>query len=1054
MSRTFNLRILLVSLFVFTGVAMGATAVGLTDDTPPAILFTDPQANPIVHLSPSIDRTITATTTPLCPYDVHLDGQWQGSRVASDGKVYFGTSTHAPHSSALFMQYDPATGQVHRLASLNEITGEDPNVYRPQGKLHSDIVENDGYLYFATYYGYEGGSYPGGHVIRYKLGSYEANAIVLKDMGRPVNGGIIYTAITADTINDRIYVNSNGNLYAYDSTLPDSTTFTGTYRGNVGGGWSNCFYHFTDSQGNLWTTVNGTRNQVMLPLSGSLSTFTNAMPSGRRADTLAIDPSWQYTFWDWGDRLDQDHWVFMMLYDAFVWTFDATEARQGRFGIGQAYKKVARIGVGGIDSCLAGRTLYFLVSARRWNSYVSFYGPNNPDTAMRYYVSDCKAKDLHLMSLNLDDPRLTAPGYDPNVIDPNLFTDWGRVVDADGRTPYRCEGMSSDGQRVYLTGDWRNLPTDPNNWHTLRAKYLDIDGGYEQIWRGQFFAVIPVSSNLAPIVSAGTDQSINLPNTASLSGTLSDDGQPDPPAACMLAWSKFSGPGTVTLASANALATTATFSTAGTYVLRLTASDSLLGATDDVQITVAPQPVNQAPAVSAGPDRAVNLPANSVSLAGTISDDGLPLAAPVTAAWSVISGPGSVTFANASAPATTATFSTLGTYVLRLTGSDTALSASDDCQVIFQPQATLVMALHLPFDEGAGATAADLSGNGRDGTLAGGPTWGSREIGQAVQFDGTNDVVTVSDFALSTQFSLAFWFRAASPPDGYHYMFSWGTVSNPNSVNVWLYEEGGPATTWLRTDIQDSNDTDQTNNCDVKDGSLVGGQWHHYCATVANGVGLTVYIDGAPRVTWAAVGGNTIDPNTRLFIGGRSDGNVQRFFAGGIDDLRIYSQALSAGDVLALYTGGPENAAPVASAGADAKVMMPNALALAGAISDDGLPDPPGACTAAWSKVSGTVTFANANAAATTATFSAAGTYVLRLTAADSELSGADDATVIVLAPGDFTGDGRVDGLDFLNWQSNYPNFVGGATPDGGDANGDGKVDGLDFLVWQANYQG
>jgi hypothetical protein len=42
----------------------------------------------------------------------------------------------------------------------------------------------------------------------------------------------------------------------------------------------------------------------------------------------------------------------------------------------------------------------------------------------------------------------------------------------------------------------------------------------------------------------------------------------------------------VTFGNANALSTTASFSAAGTYVLRLTASDSVLSATDDVSVAV------------------------------------------------------------------------------------------------------------------------------------------------------------------------------------------------------------------------------------------------------------------------------------------------------------------------------------------------------------------------------------------------------------------------------------------------------------------------------------
>jgi len=46
----------------------------------------------------------------------------------------------------------------------------------------------------------------------------------------------------------------------------------------------------------------------------------------------------------------------------------------------------------------------------------------------------------------------------------------------------------------------------------------------------------------------------------------------------------------VTFSNASALATTATFSVAGTYVLRLSVSDSAVTATDDVTIVVNPSP--------------------------------------------------------------------------------------------------------------------------------------------------------------------------------------------------------------------------------------------------------------------------------------------------------------------------------------------------------------------------------------------------------------------------------------------------------------------------------
>ncbi|MBA4387913.1 MAG: hypothetical protein C0404_08020 [Verrucomicrobia bacterium] len=99
---------------------------------------------------------------------------------------------------------------------------------------------------------------------------------------------------------------------------------------------------------------------------------------------------------------------------------------------------------------------------------------------------------------------------------------------------------------------------------------------------------------------------------------------------------------------------------------------------------------NAAPVVEAGGDVAVCT--NVVSLAGAVADDGLPVASTVTQYWVKVTGPGTVTFGNSNAPATTATFGTYGTYLLRLTGSDTAFLASDTVSVTVtsRPSASVV----------------------------------------------------------------------------------------------------------------------------------------------------------------------------------------------------------------------------------------------------------------------------------------------------------------------------------------------------------------------------
>jgi hypothetical protein len=93
-------------------------------------------------------------------------------------------------------------------------------------------------------------------------------------------------------------------------------------------------------------------------------------------------------------------------------------------------------------------------------------------------------------------------------------------------------------------------------------------------------------------VNAGLDQGITLPtNIASLAGTASDDGVPG--TGLTTAWSKVSGPGTVTFANATSLSTSATFSAQGSYVLQLTASDGLLSSSDTLSVTVNPNAANK-----------------------------------------------------------------------------------------------------------------------------------------------------------------------------------------------------------------------------------------------------------------------------------------------------------------------------------------------------------------------------------------------------------------------------------------------------------------------------
>ncbi len=99
------------------------------------------------------------------------------------------------------------------------------------------------------------------------------------------------------------------------------------------------------------------------------------------------------------------------------------------------------------------------------------------------------------------------------------------------------------------------------------------------------------AQNQAPTVNAGPDRSVTFPSGVAIDATVSDDGLPSNTLAA--SWTKVSGPSTVTFSSGTSVDTTATFGAAGSYTLRLTASDGALSASDDVNVTVTSAPQGQ-----------------------------------------------------------------------------------------------------------------------------------------------------------------------------------------------------------------------------------------------------------------------------------------------------------------------------------------------------------------------------------------------------------------------------------------------------------------------------
>ncbi len=97
-------------------------------------------------------------------------------------------------------------------------------------------------------------------------------------------------------------------------------------------------------------------------------------------------------------------------------------------------------------------------------------------------------------------------------------------------------------------------------------------------------AEVRTLANRPPAVNAGPDQSLDLGQSASLSGVATDDGFPS--GTLTYAWTASPAAGVV-FSAPNSPSTTATFPSPGIYVLRLTVSDGALATSDELIVSYA-----------------------------------------------------------------------------------------------------------------------------------------------------------------------------------------------------------------------------------------------------------------------------------------------------------------------------------------------------------------------------------------------------------------------------------------------------------------------------------
>ena len=204
------------------------------------------------------------------------------------------------------------------------------------------------------------------------------------------------------------------------------------------------------------------------------------------------------------------------------------------------------------------------------------------------------------------------------------------------------------------------------------------------------------------------------------------------------------------------------------------------------------------------------------------------------------------------------------------------------------------------FDEGEGDIAKDSSGNNSDGALVGNPKWVEGKFGAALQFDGVDDYVDCGNAQMLRipKGTMMAWIKVHTDKDSGLSAVTLPFDDSPRWDPPWrslgLGAVQGEPVFWIAINAE---------NKEFLSGALRLHQWHHMTITY-DGAMRRGYIDGEVVFAYVFNGEIKYSSAPSCVIGTRGKDSPGEFFNGVIDEVAIFSEALSNDQIRAVMTDG------------------------------------------------------------------------------------------------------------------------------------------------------